>query len=73
MEVKLDSCLRPLGPRARAACTPVLVEVEDGERRFVVDDIGLGVMRLGGLMAGNGDGGRGDNPLHWGRDTRERE
>ena len=50
MELKLESCLRPLGPRARAACTPVLVEVEDGERRFVVEEIGLGVMRLEEVM-----------------------
>jgi len=56
MEFALDSCLRVLGPRARAACTPVLVEVEDGERRLVVEDIGLGCMCLGGLMAGFGDG-----------------
>ena len=40
MEFKLGSYLRVLGPRARAACTPVLVEVEGGERRFVVEEIG---------------------------------
>lgn len=44
MELELELCLRVLGPRARAACTPVLVEVEDGERRFVVEEIGLGGM-----------------------------
>lgn len=48
MELKLDSFL---GPRARAACTPVLVELEDGERRFVVEEIGLGVICLEELMA----------------------
>lgn len=61
MEFELDLCLRVLGPRARAACTPVLVEVEDGERRFVVEEIGLGVMCLEGLMAGYGGGiGKGE-------------
>jgi hypothetical protein len=46
MEFELDWCLRVFGPRARAACTPVLVEVEDGERRFVVEEIGLGFISL---------------------------
>lgn len=49
MEFALGSCLRVLGPRARAACTPVLVEFEEGERRFVVDEIGLGVIRVEAL------------------------
>lgn len=48
MECGLNSCLRVSGPRARAACTPGLVEVEDGERRFVVEEIGLGDMCLDG-------------------------
>ena len=47
MEFKLEKCLRVLGPRARAACTPVL---DDGERRFVVEDIGLGDMCVYGAQ-----------------------
>jgi len=40
MEFELDTSLRPLGPLARAACTPGLDA--DGERRFVVEEVGPG-------------------------------
>lgn len=70
MELVLDMCLRPLGPWARAACTPGLVT--DGERRFVVEVVGPGaIVRVGGLMAGYGDLG-GKDALHCGRETGKR-
>lgn len=42
MELALDMCLMPFGPRARVACTPGLAA--DGERRFVEEEAGPGVM-----------------------------
>lgn len=54
MELELGVSLRPLGPLAKAACTPGLVA--DGERRFVVDEVGPSVICLEGLMAEYGDG-----------------
>lgn len=67
-----------LGPRARAACTPCLDEVEDGERRFVVEVAGPGVMRLVEVMAEDPEmewngGEKGNDPLHWGRYMGERK
>lgn len=48
MELELDTCLRVLGPRARVACTPGFVA--DGERRFVVEEVGPGAMGAGDRM-----------------------
>ena len=49
MEAMLDMCPRLLGPLERVACTPGLVA--DGERRFVVEEVGPG-----GAMCGKVDG-----------------
>lgn len=46
MELELDMCLMLLGPLMRAACTPCLVT--DGERRFVVEEVGPGAIGLEG-------------------------
>lgn len=79
MELELGAYLRPFsGPWARAACTPGLVEVEEGERRFVVEESGPDVMPcLEELIAGRGYGteerGRENDPLQRGRDKRYRE
>lgn len=54
MELELDMCLMSWGPWMRAACTPGLVA--DGERRFVVEEVGPGGIWFGWLMAGYGDG-----------------
>ena len=42
IELVLGTCLRVLGPRAKVACTPGFVA--DGERRFMVEAVGPGVM-----------------------------
>jgi len=53
MEVELDICLRVLGPRVRVACT--LEAAAEGERRFVVEEVGPGAM-CSELMAVDGYG-----------------
>lgn len=50
MELELEKCLRVLGPRARVACTPGFVA--DGERRFVEEEVGPGVMSAGDRVDG---------------------
>ena len=75
MEVELDICLRVLGPRVRVACT--LEPAAEGERRFVVEEVGPGAMRSE-LMAVDGyglerRGGRGTDRVHNGRAVRGRE
>jgi len=74
MEVELDICLRVLGPRVRVACT--LEPAEDGERRFVVEEVGPGAM-CSELMAVDGygferRGGGGRDLVHSGRAMGER-
>jgi len=74
MEVELDICLRVLGPRVRVACT--LGPAADGERRFVVEEVGPDAMR-GELMAVHGYGlerseGRGADRVHRGGAAGER-
>lgn len=70
MELELDICLIPWGPWTRAACTPSLFA--DGERRFVEEEAGPGLIWLERLMAGWWDGLRrelrGNDPLGSGRD-----
>ena len=77
MEVELDICLRVLGPRVRVACT--LEPAAEGERRFVVEEVGPGAM-CSELMAVDGyglklerRGGRGSDRVHSGRAMRGRE
>ena len=54
MELELDICLIPWGPWTRAACTPSLFA--GGERRFVEEEAGPGLIWLERLMAGWWDG-----------------
>ena len=72
MEVELDICLRVLGPRVRVACT--LEPAAEGERRFVVEEVGPGAM-CSELMAVDGyglegRGGKGTDRVHSGRAMR---
>ena len=69
MELELEVWAREFGPLERAACTRGLVA--DGERRFVVEESGPGVIcgRVGGRVRGGG----GKDPQHCGRAMGEGE